>query len=55
MTRFSLFIRTCLTGLCVLAASAAHADRVKDLATLRSLMWLVGWVATIYLYVQALS
>lgn len=28
---------------------------VKDLATLRSLMWLVGWVATIYLYVQALS
>jgi len=34
MTRFSLFIRTCLTGLCVLAASAAHADRVKDLATL---------------------
>jgi uncharacterized MAPEG superfamily protein len=28
---------------------------VKDLATWRSLMWLVGWVATIYLYVQALS
>jgi uncharacterized MAPEG superfamily protein len=28
---------------------------VKDLATSRSLMWLVGWVATIYLYVQALS
>ena len=28
---------------------------VKDLATWRSLMWLVGWGATIYLYVQALS
>ena len=28
---------------------------VKDLATSRSLMWLVGWVATIYLYVSALA
>ena len=28
---------------------------VKDKATWRSLVWLVGWLATIYLYVLALS
>jgi uncharacterized MAPEG superfamily protein len=39
----------------VLARVAYVVCYVKDLATWRSLMWLVGWVATIYLYVQALS
>ena len=39
----------------VAARVAYIACYVKDLATWRSLMWLVGWVATIYLYVQALS
>ena len=34
MKNLSLFVRVCLTSLCVLAASAAQADRVKDLATL---------------------
>jgi flagellar P-ring protein precursor FlgI len=34
MNRLSIFIRACLTSLCVLAAGAAQADRVKDLATL---------------------
>jgi flagellar P-ring protein precursor FlgI len=34
MKRFSHFVRVCFTSLCVLAAGAAHADRVKDLATL---------------------
>ncbi len=34
MNRLSIFIRVCLTSLCVLAAGAAQADRVKDLATL---------------------
>jgi len=34
MKHFSLFVRVCLTSLCVLAAGAAQADRVKDLATL---------------------
>ncbi len=34
MKRLSLFIRACFVSLCVLAASSAQADRVKDLATL---------------------
>jgi flagellar P-ring protein precursor FlgI len=34
MNRLSLYVRTCLVSLCVLAAGAAQADRVKDLATL---------------------
>jgi flagellar P-ring protein FlgI len=34
MKRFSHLVRVCFTSLCVLAAGAAHADRVKDLATL---------------------
>ena len=34
MKRFSLLIRICLTAACVVAASAAQADRVKDVATL---------------------
>jgi len=34
MNRLSLFVRACLVSLCVLAAGAAYADRVKDLATL---------------------
>ncbi len=34
MNRLSIFVRVCLTSLCVLAAGAAHADRVKDLASL---------------------
>mgnify|MGYP000311181677 FL=1 len=34
MNRLSTFVRVCLTSLCVLAAGAAQADRVKDLATL---------------------
>jgi flagellar P-ring protein FlgI len=34
MKHLSLFIRVCMAGLCVLAAGAAQADRVKDLATL---------------------
>ncbi len=34
MKRLSLFVRVCLASLCVLAVSGAHADRVKDLATL---------------------
>ncbi|MBP7920140.1 MAG: flagellar basal body P-ring protein FlgI [Limnohabitans sp.] len=34
MNRFSIFVRVCLTSLCVLAAGAAQADRVKDLASL---------------------
>ncbi len=34
MKRLSLFVRACLASLCVLAASSAQADRVKDLATL---------------------
>jgi flagellar P-ring protein precursor FlgI len=34
MNRLSLFVRACLFGVCVLAAGAAQADRVKDLATL---------------------
>jgi flagellar P-ring protein precursor FlgI len=34
MNRLSIFVRVCLTSLCVLAAGAAQADRVKDLATL---------------------
>ena len=34
MNRLSSFVRVCLTSLCVLAAGAAQADRVKDLATL---------------------
>jgi flagellar P-ring protein precursor FlgI len=34
MNRFSTFVRVCLTSVCVLAAGAAQADRVKDLATL---------------------
>ena len=34
MKNLSLFVRVCLTSLCVLAAGAAQADRVKDLATL---------------------
>jgi flagellar P-ring protein FlgI len=34
MNRLSLFVRVCLTSLCLLAAGVAHADRVKDLATL---------------------
>ena len=34
MNRLSLFVRACLTTLCVLTAGAAQADRVKDLATL---------------------
>ena len=34
MNRLSLFVRACLVSLCFLAAGAAQADRVKDLATL---------------------
>jgi flagellar P-ring protein precursor FlgI len=34
MNRLSTFVRVCLTSVCVLAAGAAQADRVKDLATL---------------------
>ncbi len=34
MKNFSSFLRVCVTSLCVLAAGAAQADRVKDLATL---------------------
>lgn len=34
MNRLSIFVRVCLTSVCVLAAGAAQADRVKDLATL---------------------
>jgi flagellar P-ring protein precursor FlgI len=34
MNRLSLFVRVCLTSMCLLAAGAAQADRVKDLATL---------------------
>ena len=34
MNRLSLFVRLCLSGLCLLAAGAAQADRVKDLASL---------------------
>ncbi len=34
MKRLSLFVRACLACLCMLAASSAQADRVKDLATL---------------------
>ena len=34
MNRLSLFFRVCLTSMCLLAAGAAQADRVKDLATL---------------------
>lgn len=34
MNRLSLFVRACLVSLCVLAAGAAQADRVKDLASL---------------------
>ncbi len=34
MNRLSIFVRVCLTSLCVLAAGTAHADRVKDLASL---------------------
>lgn len=34
MNRLSIFFRVCLTSLFILAAEAAHADRVKDLATL---------------------
>ena len=34
MNRLSIFVRVCLTSLCVLATGAAQADRVKDLATL---------------------
>ena len=34
MNRLSLFVRACLVSLCALAAGAAQADRVKDLATL---------------------
>ncbi len=34
MKRLSLFVRACFASLCVLAASSAQADRVKDLATL---------------------
>ena len=34
MKHLSTFVRICLTSLCVLAAGAAQADRVKDLATL---------------------
>ena len=39
----------------VAARVAYIVGYVKDLATMRSLMWLVGWVATIYLYVSALA
>ena len=39
----------------VLARVAYIVCYVKDLATSRSLMGLVGWVATIYLYVSALA
>jgi flagellar P-ring protein precursor FlgI len=34
MNRFSHWVRVCVASLCVLATGAAHADRVKDLATL---------------------
>ena len=34
MKHLSLFVRVCLTSMCLLAAGAAQADRVKDLATL---------------------
>ena len=34
MNRLSLIVRICIASLCVLAAGAAQADRVKDLATL---------------------
>jgi flagellar P-ring protein precursor FlgI len=34
MKNFSSLLRVCVTSLCVLAAGAAQADRVKDLATL---------------------
>ena len=34
MNRLSIFVRICLTSLCLLAAGAAQADRIKDLATL---------------------
>ena len=34
MKQLSLFVRACLAGLCVLAASSAQADRIKDLASL---------------------
>jgi flagellar P-ring protein precursor FlgI len=34
MNRLSLFLRTSLLSLCILVTGAAHADRVKDLATL---------------------
>jgi flagellar P-ring protein precursor FlgI len=34
MNRLSTFVRVCLTSVCLLAAGAAQADRVKDLATL---------------------
>lgn len=34
MNRLSIFVRVCLTSVCLLAAGAAQADRVKDLATL---------------------
>ena len=35
--------------------SGSSVFYVKDKATWRSLVWLVGWLATIYLYVLALS
>ena len=34
MKHLSLFVRVCLTSMCLLAAGVAQADRVKDLATL---------------------
>ncbi|MBU3648090.1 MAG: flagellar biosynthesis protein FlgI, partial [Limnohabitans sp.] len=34
MNRLSHLLRNCLAGLCVLTALSAHADRVKDVATL---------------------
>ncbi len=34
MNRLSLFIRLCVSSLCLLASAVAQADRVKDLATL---------------------
>jgi uncharacterized MAPEG superfamily protein len=39
----------------VVARVAYITCYVKDWATARSFMWLVGWVATVYLYVLALS
>ena len=39
----------------VLARVAYIVCYVKDKATMRSLVWFVGWLATIYLYVLSLS